>query len=507
MQMNNSNALKSIALSYNTLFKNNKLFVEFREAIDSKQTNDLFSQEQVREVEKAYRARAMELERFSKELDKFEKFMPPEMYQSFKKAISNELFAIGNLMGTVHGFLELGDEGLLDDITEKFDGEKETGLTLAKEMESFTNNLAFNLLFQVTIGNLTLEDLKLMSLAFEQDSVLVDKINHVIEILENEENLKLIPPRLAERLGIEQPGEKKAEATDAAVTPPSEEPVEEAEIEQSISVAPVATQDAVTVDAKTAVDEPALSEVQQTPERKPEKKQSLQERLNAVNYKMNGNINTEVQEISVETRLEKVGAEIAQLQGKDKRTIRDSFRLSQLLEEQVELQAYSTTIDGQKLTRAEQRRDKGLQTTSDKIMNTESQLAEAKEIGDQYESNIMRFLSARYQQKLSTRIQRLQEKKGNLTELQVSSSVARFDKESGKIARRSRRKGNIAQLKAYRDQILNEIESLGNDMIRFSSITNEKMQKMKSGKVVMLDKIPTLSEAQAELTAEVTMAA
>ena len=87
------------------------------------------------------------------------------------------------------------------------------------------------------------------------------------------------------------------------------------------------------------------------------------------------------------------------------------------------------------------------------------------------------------------------------------SSVARFDKESGKIARRARRKGNIAQLRAYRDQILNELESLGNDMIRFSNITEAKTAQMRNGNVVMLERIPSIAEKNAELSEGIGLAA
>lgn len=495
--MNNSSALKSMALAYNTLYKNTKIFVDFREALDNKQTNDLFDKEQIQQISKAYSARAMELERFSKELDKFEKFMPPSMYNNLKKAISNELFNIGNLMSNVHGYLELGDQGLLDDITEKFDAEKETGLSLAKEMEMFTHNLAFNLFMQARLGHLTIEDLKLMALAFESDSVLFDKIHHVIMMLEDEDLLKMIPPALAERLGIEQPNEKKEVTNEAPVNP-----VVEADEKKTEAVA--------NVGAATVVQEAAVVEnAENTTEKKVEtvKKPTLQEKIDAVNYKLKGNINEEVQEISLESRLETVGAEIEKLQAKEKRTIRDNFRLSQLLEEQVELQAYGTTIGEQKLSRSEERREKGLKTTSERLTSTEAELAEAKEIGEQYESHIMRFLSERYQQKLSNRIQRLQTKQGELTSSQRMSSVARFDKESGKIARRARRKGNIAQLRAYRDQILNELESLGNDMIRFSNITEAKTAQMRNGNVVMLERIPSIAEKNAELSEGIGLAA
>ena len=48
--MNNSSALKSMALAYNTLYKNTKIFVDFREALDNKQTNDLFDKEQIQQL-------------------------------------------------------------------------------------------------------------------------------------------------------------------------------------------------------------------------------------------------------------------------------------------------------------------------------------------------------------------------------------------------------------------------------------------------------------------------
>lgn len=495
--MNNSAALKSIALSYNTLFKNTKTFVAFREALDSKQTNDLFDKEQIQSIEKEYRARAMELERFSKELDKFEKFMPPSMYQNLKKAISNELFAIGSLMSNIHGYLELGNGELLDDITEKFDAEKETGLSLGKEMETFTNNLAFNLFMQARLGHLTIEDLKLMSLAFESDSVLFDKINHVITMLEDDDLIKRISPELAQKLGIELPAEKKEQV----VAAPAAAAVVEEEKEATVAVPTASAPVSATVSAS------GTGKMKPIEQSKEANRPTLQERISTVNYKLNGNINKEVQEISLESRLETVGEEIAALQGKEKRTIRENFRLSQLLEEQLGLQTYSQTISDQKLSRSEERRERGLKSTSDRLTSTEEQLAEAKAFGEQYESKIMRFLSARYQNHLSERIKGLQSKQGELTDLQRMSSVARFDKASRKIANKARRKGNLAQLKAYRDQIVHEIELMSDDLVRFSSVKAEKIPQMKSGNVVMFSAILALNPPQEELVAGVRMAA
>lgn len=503
--MNNSSALKGIALAYNTLYKNTRVFDEIRESLDNKQNkqaDELFDKEQIQQIEKAYKVRSMELERFSKELDKFEKFMPPSMYNRFKKAISDELFAVSNLMSNVYGYLELGDEGLLSSIAEKFDAEKETGMVLGKEMESFTNNLAFNLFMQVRLNFLTLEDLKLMALAFESDSILVDKIHNVITMLENDEFIRRISPELAERLGIELPTEKKEEPVTAAEVKPAEVKPVEATDGKKVDVVATGGAATATVKPETVQENASMQPIENKGEtRKP----TLQEKLAAVNYKLNGNINTEVQEISLESRLETVGAEIERLKSQEKRTIRDNFRLSQLLEEQVELQAYGATIGEQRLSRSEERREKGLKTTSEKLTSTEAELAEAKEIGEQYESHIMRFLSERYQQRLSNRIQRLQTKQGELTSSQKMSSIARFDKESGKIAKRARRKGNIAQLRAYRDQILNELESLGNDMIRFSSITEEKVAQMRNGTVAMLERIPSTSKNNAVLSEGITL--
>lgn len=489
--MNNSNALKGIALAYNTLYKNTRIFNEIRESLDnkqSKQADGLFDKEQIQQIEKVYKVRAMELERFSKELDKFEKFMPPSMYSRFKKAISDELFAVGNLMSNVYGYLELGDEGLLSSISEKFDAEKETGMVLGKEMESFTNNLAFNLFMQVRLNFLTIEDLKLMALAFESDSILVDKINNVITMLEKDEFIRQISPELAARLGIELPVEKKDE--------PVKEETKTVETKEENKVEAVAAARAASVAPKQeAVQENASM---QPIEKKDEvRKPTLQEKIDAVNYKLNGNINTEVQEISLESRLETVSVEIEKLQAKEKRTIRDNFRLSQLLEEQVELQAYGTTIENQKLSRSEQRRERRLKSTSEKLTETEASLTEEKEHANQYEGKIMRFLSERYQQGLSERIKGLQAKRGELTDLQKMSSVARFDKASGKIARRSRIKGTIAQLKAYREQVFQEIALMRNDMARFSSTASVTIPKMKSGKVISIDEIRAIQAQRA----------
>ena len=88
------------------------------------------------------------------------------------------------------------------------------------------------------------------------------------------------------------------------------------------------------------------------------RKPTLEEKIAAVNYQQGMNINATVQEITLEGKLAELAAEIEQLQSKEKLTVRDKFKLRQLLEQQLAFQTYGESLEEQRVSGRERRRNK-----------------------------------------------------------------------------------------------------------------------------------------------------
>ena len=95
-----------------------------------------------------------------------------------------------------------------------------------------------------------------------------------------------------------------------------------------------------------------------------------------------------------------------------------------------------------------------------------------------YNSKLIRFISARYQEQLGEQLHRLNAKRGLLQERQRMSAVAKYNRKAGKIALKSRVLGavrgtknfaseKIAALKALREQVVQELSYMKQDAGRF----------------------------------------
>ena len=187
------------------------------------------------------------------------------------------------------------------------------------------------------------------------------------------------------------------------------------------------------------------------------------------------------------------------LQAKDKLTVKETFSLRQLQEQQLAFQAYMESLDDQKLTSKEKRTNKKLDKTLDRIELKASELQAAIEQSNQYQSRVLRFFSARYQNRLKEEIDALQRKQGMMTTMQKQSAIARYNKQSKKLVRRAKRKGTIEQLKEYRNSLVNELSNISQDISRFVSTKDQDMEELEQSVIVLPDNIISLSEYQANL--------
>lgn len=471
----NSAEIKEISLAYNELFKSTKKFEEFKSSLESNRENDSFNKEQIESIVESFRQRLEAIAKFEKELDKFEKFLSPGIFKNLKDALINEKAILGRIGADAAGYLELNDSMYLESLLSSFDSEKDISKAFNNELDSFATDLGFNLFKQALDEQISLEDLKLMAVAFESDSALHDRITHVIDIVEKRNAEKVREIEEAEKAAAAQPlnnGEEVAEGQ-AVVTEPA----------------------VAHTDTAASANPSGDSEQVQEPI-----KPTLEEKIAAVNYQQGMNINAAVQEITLESKLEEIAAEIAQLQSKEKLTVRDKFKLRQLMEQQLAFEAYGESLEEQKVSGKERRRNKKLSSTVDKIDEKTDALEESMERSQDYTSKTMRFLSCRYQNKLNTQLQALREKQGTLTNMQKASAVARFDKKTKKLMRKAKRKGTIEQLKAYKDSLVQELQNIGHDVIRFFSTKEEDMEVLTDSVIIMPDNIISLEERRRALT-------
>ena len=440
----NNTEIKQIALAYNTLFKSNKAFSAIRDILITKIVDDKFQKEEIETIKTEYQQRLIVLEQFEKELDKFEKILPSEVYKQLKSALSEEKTILGRIIADASGYLELNDEMYLTSLMDSFKKEQDIDLRFSKEMNTFANDIGFNLLKQTIDNKITLEDLKLMAEAFEKDSPLYERVKFSIDFLERREK----------EVTKDQESEKK------------EEPEESKE---------------------------ETSKTEETPSL------SLQEKLNNINYQVGTNLNVAVQELTVEDAITGLQKQIDVLQAKDKLTVKETFSLRQLQEQQLAFQAYMESLDDQKLTSKEKRTNKKLDKTLDRIELKASELQAAIEQSNQYQSRVLRFFSARYQNRLKEEIDALQRKQGMMTTMQKQSAIARYNKQSKKLMRRAKRKGTIEQLKEYRNSLVNELSNISQDISRFVSTKDQDMEELEQSVIVLPDNIISLSEYQANL--------
>lgn len=463
----NSAEIKQVSLAYNDLFKNTKKFEEFKKLLESKRENDSFDKEQLEKIVDEFKQRLEAIAKFERELDKFEKFISSGIFKNLKDSLTNEKSILGRIGADAAGYLELNDQMYLDSLINAFDSEKDISEVFNKEMDSFATDLGFNLLRQAMDEEISLEDLRLMAIAFESDSALHDRITHVIDVVEK---------RNAEKERQIEEAEKQVESEDEKTV----EPV----VEEKESIV-------------TTTSEP-VAETKLAPSLEP-RKLTLEEKIAAINYQQGVNLNKEVQELTVESSLEQLTSQIQALQGKEKLTIKDIFQLRQLQEQCLALEAYEASLSEQKVTGREKRRNKKLSSNVDKIEKKETELQKAIEQSQNYSSKTLRFLSARYQGKLNEQLAELRTKQCTLTGKQKESSLARYDKKAKKLMRKAKRKGTIEQLKVYKESLVQELQNLGQDVSRFISTKSDDMEVLESSVIVSTGNIISFEEAKRNL--------
>lgn len=422
------------------------------------------------EIREQAKKRLEELDNLKKELSKLEGVIHPDTYKKLMSAIENEEALTSMLQSDCEQYLETQDEKFSESVLAGLEYENECSMELMQSISTVERQMGIMIVGSVLNQKITLEEVMQISSSLEKGTTFQKQM----EDLEN-------------YMKRDVPKENKRVVT----------------AETTSQLQPVQSTQKQTTEMQSLVG-PAANP----------KEPTLVDKINQVQFSKDKNMVAEVQELTVEERMAQIAGVLASLSGKEKLSLKDMIQIHTLQEEQVQLEAYVASLAEQKLSRSEVKRNKKMGIATDKIEQNKKLIADSMKNSKQYNSKIMRFFSARYQEQLANQVARLREKRGILQQQQRKSAVAKYNKVSGKITRSSKILGTIKgmtqfknakldELRALRNQVVTEFQNLKQDMRRFTS-NREMIPLLQQNPVIMLDQPMSLTGRQMEQTSMLT---
>ncbi len=404
-------------------------YLDFVERIKG-ESSETLTPSQLLEIKETSEKRKESLDKLRTQMKKLQNFLPIDVYKSLMSSIENEYALATMLQEDCENFIKGQDNKYLESVLYGLGEEKEYNEALAKSLKDVEYRFGIGILNDALTGKMEIQDIKDIALSLEENTPLRQNLDHLITDLERKEAKQR-----------KEAQEEKTEEPEQAEETPQEQPEEEQE---------------------------------------EEKKVTLAERIASVNYQQRGNIVEEVQQLTIEDRLEQVDKKLEELLAKEKPTLADMIAIQTLEQEKLDLNAYMDTLDDQKQSLRQRGRDRKISKTDEKIEEGLENLRRSRENYEAYDSRLMRFFSMRYQEQMQENLARLREKRGVLQQQQRISAVAKFDKQSGHIARKAAVLGTvrgihgytsakIEELKAFREQVVQEFQAIQKDASRFTS--------------------------------------
>ncbi len=416
-----------------------------------KDSEETLTPSQLLEIKEASEKRKESLDSLRTQMKKLQEFFPIETYKNLMNSIENEYALVEMLGEDCEKFIKEQDNKYLESVLYGLGEEKEYNDALSKSLSDVEYRFGISILNEALTGSLEIQDIKDIALSLDVNTPLRQNLDNLITDLERKE------------------AKAKREESE-----PKEEPIEEEEKKEE--------------------------------EAKEEKTVSLEEKIAHVNYAQKGNIVKEVQQLTIDDRLEQIEKQLTELHSKEKLTLKDRIALQRLAQEKLDLSAYKDTLERGKQTSKENRRDKNISKTDASIEAALENLEQSRENYEAYDSKIMRFFSMRYQEQLQVNIQKLQDKRGVLQQQQRISAVAKFDKKSGQIARKAAVLGTvrgvkdqtrekIEELRELKNQVAQEFQSFKSDISRFTS-HREEIPELQEKAGTSLDNIISIEEVR-----------
>lgn len=398
------------------------------------------------EIRDVAKKRVEELQQLKKGLSSLEGIIPPDTYKSLLSSIENEEALASMLVSDSENFLETQDKKFEESVLSGLEYETEYSMNLNQSLAAIERQMGIMMVGAVLNNKFSLEEIKEIANNLEKGSPFQKQMEDLANYMQR----------------TNMYGKKEV----------------------------------VTVQNESEKTNPESQQQPVDDKQEEEKKEpTLEEKISQINYSSDRNMVAEVQELTVEDRMAQIASQLSSL--KEKLSLKDMITIHTLQEEQLQLEAYVEALATQKLSKREVKRNKRMEVVTNKIDENKQLLAESMAKSKQYNSKIMRFFSARYQEQLASKIVDLREKRGVLQAEQRMSAVAKYNKNAGKIVRSSRFLGTMKgvtqfrdiklnELRALRDQVVTEFQNLQQDIGRFTSSRN-MLPQLQQSQIIMLD--------------------
>lgn len=410
-------------------------------------------------INQAAHKRVEEVKQLKEKVSKLQDIIHPDIYKKIMSSIENEEALASMLESDCANFSSTHEEKYKESVITGLEYEKECGMQLNYSVSMLEDQMRIYIAGLAFSGRISIEDVREVSKNLDKKSPFQRELEDLIIELEKKQKQEKV-----------------------------EQPIEEEKKPDTFEPSKVELQPLVGQVASVKPHEPTLAD-----------------KIAVVNYARNGNnMVKEVQELTIEDRMAQISASIARLAGKEKLTLREMIEIKTLQQEQVELEAYVETLSNQKLSRSEMKRNKKLQKATERLHENATLLQQEKTNSEEYNSKIMRFLSARRQERLEDQLLALSQKRGVIQDKQKASAIARYNRKSGKITRKARVLGTfkgigdfanakLEDLKAFRDQIVQEATAFSQDARRFFS-SRDMLPSLQESNIIMIDPNMSIEE-------------
>ncbi len=423
------------------------------------------------EIREVAKKRLEELSQLKDQMSKLEGMIPPDNYKQLISSIENEKALTSMLQSDAENFLGTQEKKYEESIFAGLEYEQESGKELNHALAMLERTIEIMIAGNILSNKISLEDVQELSKSLIEGSPFQKQIADLASYMERT-----------------QVREKKSPQAK-----PSTEQTVNGDLKPNVPL-----------DTTPVEMQPLVGEQQVNP-----KKPTLADKIADISYSSDRNMVAEVQQLTVEDRMAQIAASLALLSDKKDISLKDMIQIHTLQEEQVKLESYVDALANQKLSRREVKRNKRMEIVTAKIEENKKLIAQSMENSNQYSSKIMRFFSARYQEKLADQVVALREKRGILQREQKMSAIAKYNRNAGKIVRSSRVLGTIKgmnkfknvkleELRALRNQVVSEFQNLKQDVRRFKSERGMLLQ-LQGSKVVIPDHIVSIDEHQRTL--------
>ncbi len=460
----NKEIIVSTINASNTFQQNQSLYAKYATKIGEEK--DSISPTVYLEICDEAKKRLEELNQLKGQMSKLEGMISPDSYKKLMSSIENEEALTSMLQSDVENYLGTQEKKYEESLFAGLEYGQESGKELNQALATFERQMGITIVGSVFSNKVSLEEIQ------ELSKLLIDESPFQKQMTDLASYMERIQTR-EKKEQVTQSIEKTVDSGLKPIDPLGSNPSE---------LKPLAGE-------------------QQT--MKP-KETTLADKIAGISYASDRNMVAEVQALTVEERMAQIAASLTLLSDKKKLSLSDMIQIHTLQEEQVKLESYIKALAEQKLSRKEVKRNKKMEIATTKIEENKKLIAQSMENSKQYNSKIMRFFSARYQERLAEQVLNLRAKRGVLQREQKMSAIAKYNRNSGKIVRSSKVLGTIKgmndfknikleELRALRNQVVTEFRNLQQDIGRFTS-EREMLPLLQSSSVVSPDRIISLDE-------------